>query len=443
MRYIPQTKTEREEMLQSVGISSSGSLFECIPKEVRLGSLPELPAPLSESQLVSHLSELASKNRPAGTHASFLGAGVYDHYVPAVINHMLLRQEFYTAYTPYQPEISQGTLSAIFEYQTMICSLTGMDVSNASLYDSATGGAESMMLAASHTRRKKVLIAQSVHPEIRTVMKTYAQFSGIQIDEIPFDPKTGKLLSIPADQSVAAVFVQSPNFFGVIEDLPAVSEAAHSAGALAVCVCDPLSLALLTPPGECDFDIAIGETQPLGLKMSFGGPYAGFMAVKEKLMRKLPGRIVGETTDTEGRRAYVLTLQAREQHIRREKATSNICSNQALCALASTIYLSLLGPEGLRECAEQSAQKAAYLQNKLVETGKFKPVFSGPFFREFAVSCSADAAALNRAVKDAGMTGGFILSKKYPQYKNCLLLAVTEQRTKTECDMLAERMAAL
>jgi len=443
MRYIPQTKAEREEMLRSVGISSSASLFECIPKEVRLKALPQLPEALSESQLVTHLSSLASKNRPAGTHASFLGAGVYDHYVPSVINHMLLRQEFYTAYTPYQPEISQGTLTAIFEYQTMICCLTGMDVSNASLYDSATGGAESMMLAASHTRRSRILIARSVHPEIRTVIKTYAQFSGIQVEEIPFDPETGKLTDIPADQTVAAVFVQSPNFFGIVEDLPAVSGASHNAGALAVCVCDPLSLALLTPPGECGFDIAIGETQPLGLKMSFGGPYAGFMAVKEKLMRRLPGRIVGETTDTEGRRAYVLTLQAREQHIRREKATSNICSNQALCALASTIYLSLMGPQGLRECAEQSAQKAAYLQDKLKKTGKFAPLFSGPFFREFAVSCSADAHAVNKAVKEAGMTGGLILSGKYPQYRNCLLLAVTEQRSKEQCDELTERMAAL
>jgi len=442
MRYIPQTAQEREEMLKSVGINSVEELFDCIPAEVRLKELPQLPKAMTESQLKAHLSTLAAKNNPAGLATSFLGAGVYDHYVPSVIDHMLLRQEFYTAYTPYQPEISQGTLTAIFEYQTMICNLTGMDVSNASLYDSASGAAEAMLMSAGQTRRNKVVLAKSMHPELRATVKTYAQFSDIEVVEAPYDAQ-GKLQLGDLAQGAAAVFVQNPNFFGVVEDMESVAAAAHEAGALAVACVDPLSLALLKTPGECGFDIAIGETQPLGLKMSFGGPYCGFMAVRDKLMRKMPGRIVGQTVDTEGRRAYVLTLQAREQHIRREKATSNICSNQALCALAGTIYLSLVGPNGLQECAAQSAQKAAYLRDKLVATGKFEPVFDAPYFREFAVRCKASPAELNRAVKDAGFIGGYDLGKQYPELEGCLLLAVTEQRTREEIDTFAERMAAV
>ncbi len=443
MRYIPQTAAERDEMLKSVGIESAESLFDCIPAEVRLKELPSLPGPLTESQLSAHLNAMASKNNPAGLSASFLGAGVYDHYVPSVINHMLLRQEFYTAYTPYQPEIAQGTLTAIFEYQTMISKLTDLDVSNASLYDSATGAAEAMYMCAGQTRRNKVLLASSMSPELRATVKTYAQFAGIDVEEAAFDPQTGKVV-LGDLTGVAGVFVQNPNFFGVVEDMDAIATAAHTAGALAVASVDPLSLAVLKTPGECGFDIAIGETQPLGLKMSFGGPYCGFMACTSKMMRKMPGRIVGQTTDTNGKRAFVLTLQAREQHIRREKATSNICSNQALCALASTIYLSLVGPEGLTDCASQSVSKSAYLLDKLIATGKFEPLFSAPFFREFALRCkNASPAELNAAVKEAGFVGGFDLGKKYPQLSDCILLAVTEKRTKDEIDSFAERMAAL
>ncbi len=443
MRYIPQTASEREQMLKSVGIDSVETLFDCIPSEVRLKELPDLPPAMTESQLMAHLSQLASKNNPAGDKPSFLGAGVYDHYVPSVINHMLLRQEFFTAYTPYQPEISQGTLTAVFEYQTMICNLTGLDVSNASLYDSATAAAEAMYMCSSQTRRKKILLAASMHPELRATVKTYAQFAGIEVLEAPYDPETGKIV-LPDLSEIAGVYVSSPNFFGVVEDMEAVASAAHAAGALAVACVDPLSLALLKTPGECGFDIAIGETQPLGLKMSFGGPYCGFISCTTKLMRKLPGRIAGQTVDSEGRRAFVLTLQAREQHIRREKATSNICSNQALCALATTIYLSLVGPVGLKECAQQSVGKAAYLKDKLLSTGKFEQIFFSPYFREFAVRCkNADPETINATLKQHGFIGGYDLGKHYPELSGCMLLAVTEQRTKCEIDAFAERMAEI
>ncbi len=441
MSYIPQTKAERDEMLRSVGIDDVRSLFDCIPEGSRLTSLPQLPEAMTESELVAYFSGLAAKNRPAGLCPSFLGAGVYDHYVPAVIDHVLSRQEFYTAYTPYQPEISQGTLTAIFEYQTMICNLTQMDVSNASLYDAGMAAAEAMMMASAQTRRKKIVVADSVNPQLREVIATYAQFSGIEIVRAGFG--TDGKVQLPELKDAAAVIVQSPNFFGVIEDLQAIADTAHAGGALAAVCADPMSLALLKTPGECGFDIAFGETQPLGLKMSFGGPYCGYMAVKAALMRRLPGRIVGQTVDTEGRRAFVLTLQAREQHIRREKATSNICSNQALCALATTVYLSLVGPDGLCECAAQSAQKSAYLMQKLCETGKFERVFASPFFREFAVKCTASPAAVNAAAKEAGFVGGYDLGKEYPELEGTMLFAATEKRTKAEIDAFAERVASV
>lgn len=442
MRYVPQTVREREEMLASVGIASSEALFDCIPADVRLAEPPALPAPMSESQIVSHMSALAAKNNPAGLTATFLGAGVYDHYVPSVIRHITSRQEFLTSYTPYQPEISQGTLTAIFEYQTMICRLTGLDVSNASMYDTASAAAEAMLLSAGQTRRNKVALARSIHPEILATVKTYARFSDIEVVEIPWDEQGRvRIDMIPAD--VAGVFVQSPNFFGAVENMEQISAAAHEVGALAIAAVDPLSLALLKTPGETGFDIAIGETQPLGLKMSFGGPYCGFMAVREKLLRKVPGRICGQTTDTNGKRAFVLTLQAREQHIRREKATSNICSNQALCALASTIYLSLTGPEGLRECAAQSAWKSKYLYDRLIASGKFEPVFSAPFFREFTLRCKNAPQKLNSALAGSGFTGGYDLGPDFPELEGCLLLAVTEKRTKEEIDAFAERMTSL
>jgi glycine dehydrogenase subunit 1 len=441
MRYIPQTKDEQAQMLASVGIPSADSLFDCIPPEARLQALPTLPLPMTEPELVRHMQTLAAMNRPAGQCPTFLGAGVYDHTVPAAVAHLADRQEFYTAYTPYQPEISQGTLTAIFEYQTMMCVLTGLDVSNASMYDGASAAAEAMLLASAHTRRDKIVVADAMHPDTRAVIATYARFHGIEIVAAPFGPD-GRV-RLPELQGVAAVFVQNPNFFGVIENLPAVAEAAHAARALAVLSCDPLSLALLKTPGEAGFDLAVGDAQPLGLRMSFGGPGCGFMVAREALMRKMPGRICGETRDADGKRAFVLTLQAREQHIRREKATSNICSNQALCALMSTIYLSLVGPEGLRECAAQSARKAAYLREKLLATGKFEPLFTGPYFREFALRCTAAPDALNRAAREGGFIGGLALSGDYPELADCLLLAVTERRTRAEIDAFAERMAAV
>ena len=441
MRYIPQAAQEREAMLQSAGIPSTQSLFDCIPEAVRLKELPDITPALSEPEIVRHMGALAARNRPAGLMPSFLGAGVYDHYVPSAIDHLAGRQEFYTAYTPYQPEISQGTLTAIFEYQTMMCELTGLDVSNASMYDTGSAAAEAMLMCCGQTRRDKIVVSAAMHPEVRAVMATYAQFCGIELVEAPFGAD-GKV-QLPELAGVAAVFVQNPNFFGVVEDMTAIAETAHAAGSLAVASVDPLSLALLKSPGACGFDVAIGDTQPLGLKMSFGGPFCGFMVVRDKLMRKMPGRIVGQTTDVDGKRAFVLTLQAREQHIRREKATSNICSNQALCALMSTIYLSLMGPGGLQEVASQSAGKAAYLRDKLIASGRFEAVFEANYFREFAVRAKADVSGLNAAASEAGFVGGFDLGRDYPSLNNCLLLAVTERRTKAEIDAFAERMVSL
>lgn len=442
MRYIPQTYKEREEHLKSVGIASSQSLFDCIPSELRLTQLPDMTPAMAEGEITGFMTALAAKNRTAADNPTFLGAGVYDHYVPSAVGHIISRQEFITAYTPYQPEISQGTLTAIFEYQTMLCNLTGLQVSNASMYDAASAAAEAMLLCAGNTRRDKILISSGMSPETIETVKTYARFSDIEVIDAPLD-KRGKTLLDGLDDTFAAVFVQSPNFFGVIEDMESIAAVAHGKGAMAVAAVDPLSLALLKPPGECGFDIAVGDIQPFGLQMNFGGPHCGFIVATEKLMRKLPGRIVGETTDKDGKRAFVLTLQAREQHIRREKATSNICSNHSLNALAGVIYLSLVGPEGLRECATQSATKARYLHDILVKSGKFTPVYNSPFFREFALKCDAAPQKLNEAARSAGFIGGLDLGQRYPDMQNCLLLAVTEKRTLKEIDAFAERMVAV
>ncbi|MGI6065386.1 MAG: aminomethyl-transferring glycine dehydrogenase subunit GcvPA [Bacillota bacterium] len=437
-QYISNTRTQQETMLQEMGLQSMEDLFADIPKEVRLKGNLNLPDPLSEPELVSYMRRLAEKNDNVNEFSCFLGAGAYDHFIPSAIDHLISRQEFYTAYTPYQPEISQGTLQSIFEYQTMICELTGMDVANASMYDGASALAEAALMACTAVKRNKVLVARTVHPESREVINTYCKFKGIEVVEFGFRDGQVDLEDLEARMSsdTAAVIVQNPNFFGIIELLKEAGEIAHRNKALLIACVDPISLALLKSPGEAGADIVVGEGQSLGNPLNYGGPYLGFFATGKKLMRKMPGRIVGETVDNLGRRGYVLTLQTREQHIRREKATSNICSNQALCALAATIYLTLLGKEGLKEAAELSLQKAHYTYERLIKTGKFTSVFNAPFFKEFVVKSRIPVAQLNKKLFESKIIGGYDLAKSYPEIPGGWLIAVTEKRTKEEIDIL-------
>jgi glycine dehydrogenase subunit 1 len=437
-RYISNTPEQQLEMLNAVGLKTTEELFQDIPQEMRLKRTLNLPSPLSEMELVKLMADKAGKNYNLDDYACFLGAGAYDHFVPSVIDHILSRQEFYTTYTPYQPEISQGTLQSIFEYQTMICELTGMDVANASMYDGASALAEAGIMACQATRRSEILIARTVHPESRVVLNTYGKFRDIKVVEIGYE--NGQIdqkdLAEKISANTAAVVVQSPNFFGIIESLKQIGELAHNNKSLFIVSADPISLALLKSPGELGADIVVGEGQPLGNPISFGGPYLGFFAANEKLMRKMPGRIVGETVDKYGNRGFVLTIQTREQHIRREKATSNICSNQALNALAATIYLTLLGKEGLREVAELCLNKAHYAYNRLIATGNFQPYFEAPFFKEFALKSRIPLEQLNKELLDEKIIGGYCLGNDYPELAEGWLIAVTEKRTKEEIDLL-------
>jgi len=439
--YIPNTDAEREAMLESIGCGSIDALMGAVPEAVRLARPLDLPCAMAEMDVAAHMRGLAGRNVSAADSVCFLGAGAYDHYIPAVIDHLLSRQEFYTAYTPYQPEISQGTLQAIFEYQTMICMLTGMDVANASMYDGASALAEAAIMACGATRRSEVIALGSVHPQSRTVLDTYARFRDISV--VTCGRKNGAAdmdeLQSKVSRATAAVVVQSPNFFGIIEEIEEIAAVAHESGALLIVCCDPISLGLLKAPGAMGADIVVGEGQALGNTMSFGGPYLGFFAATEKLLRKLPGRIAGQTVDAHGRRGFVLTIQAREQHIRREKATSNICSNQALCALAATIYLTAMGKEGLRDVASQCAMKAHYAYDTLIATGRFSPVFDAPFFKEFAVRFDGDVNALNAALIKDGIIGGYDLGRYDQEFSGAWLLAVTEKRTKQQIDALAEK----
>ncbi|NLW02358.1 MAG: aminomethyl-transferring glycine dehydrogenase subunit GcvPA [Clostridiaceae bacterium] len=444
-RYIPNTGEQQEEMLRDIGVSSIEELFADIPESIRLKRDLDLPEALSEMELVRHLKELSGRNASTDEYACFLGAGAYDHYIPSVIQHLVRRQEFYTAYTPYQPEISQGTLQAIFEYQTMICSLTGMDVSNASMYDGATAVAEAAAMACRSTGRAGIIVAKTVHPQSCEVLRTYSRYTGRSITE--WDHKDGRLdlagLERLLSDDTAAVIVQSPNFFGLIEDLGNLSDMVHENGSLLIVSCNPISLAMLKPPGDLGADIAVGEGQPLGNPLSFGGPYLGFMAAKEKFMRKMPGRIVGETRDRQGRRGYVLTIQTREQHIRREKATSNICSNHSLNALAAAMYLSALGKSGLEKVAALCCRKARYTYDELLKTGAFSPAFTGPFFNEFAVRYHGDIDRLNEKLLEHRIIGGYPLERDYPELKGVWLVAVTEKQTRKEIDDFVERAGSL
>lgn len=450
--YILNTAEQQREMLAAIGLPDINAMFADIPASIRLQHDLDLPPALSELDLSAQMRRLAGMNRSLDELVCFLGAGAYDHFIPAVVKSLVSRQEFYTAYTPYQPEISQGTLQAIFEYQSLICELTGMDLANASMYDGASALAEAALMACQQTRRHRILAAANLHPESRAVLETYAYCSGQTIEPICYEGMAGAVASGRIDlaalaaqlsDDTAAVIVQNPNFFGVIEDIRAIADLVHARKALLIVSCDPISLALLESPGKLGADIVVGEGQSLGNSLNFGGPYLGFFAASQDLMRKMPGRIVGETTDANGRRCYVLTIQTREQHIRRDKATSNICTNQALNALTATIYLCLMGPQGLRDAAGLSLQKAHYLQQRLLQIPGFNPAFTGPFIKEFAVRHQGDLRQLNERLLEAGFVGGLNLARFDPDLADTWLLAVTEKRTRDEIDRFVAAVARL
>ncbi len=438
MKFFPHTAEERSQMLAALKINNVDELFSEIPEEIKLKRPLNLPKAFSELELTRHLGSLSAANKTVDQYVCFLGAGAYDHYIPSAVKHVLARAEYYTAYTPYQPEISQAVLQSIFEYQTMICELTGMDVSNASMYDGASAMAEAALMASAAARRSKVLVSRAVHPAYREVLRTYADGHGLEVEEIPV--KEGRTdfqaMEKQLTGDAAAVIIAYPNFFGVVEDLTAAAEMAHRNKSLFVAVCDPVSLGVLKTPGSCGADIVVGDGQGLGIPLSYGGPYLGYMACTDKLLRRMPGRIVGQTKDNQGRRGFVLTLQAREQHIRREKATSNICSNQALCALAATVHLSLLGRQGFRQVAEQCLQKAHYAYKEITNLLGYSAAWQAPFFKEFVVKVPQPPSEINAKLLDDGIIGGLDLAKFYPELENHMLFCVTEKRTKAEIDQL-------
>jgi len=442
-RYLPMTEQDKNEMLSTIGVESIDELFADIPEKVRFNVLYNIKEAKSESALLKELSQLATKNKNTESNVSFLGAGIYNHYKPIIVDHVISRSEFYTAYTPYQPEISQGELQAIFEFQTMIAELTGMDLANSSMYDGGTSLAEAGMLAAGHTRRKKILVSDAIHPEYRDVVKTYAYGQSIEIVNVPTKDGVTDIEALKGliDDQTAAVMVQYPNFFGQIEDIKTIGEIAHEAKGLFVVSSNPLALGVLTPPGKLGADITVGDAQVFGIPESFGGPYCGYFATTTKLMRKVPGRLVGETVDQEGRRGYVLTLQAREQHIRREKATSNICSNQALLALAASVAMTALGKQGVQEMAKQNIVKTRYAKNAFEAAG-FTVPFQGAHFNEIVVKTNHSVTELNKKLIEKGIIGGFDLGRVYPELENHALIAVTELRTKEEIDQLVAEMGA-
>ncbi len=436
MTYSPHTSNDRAEMLRAIGVSSMDELLAQIPAELRAGGY-DWPAALPEPERMAHARALAAKNRAL---ACFAGAGAYDHHVPAAVKALVQRGEFLTAYTPYQAEASQGTLQAIYEFQSSVCALYGMDASNASLYDGATALAEAATAAARITGRKKILLPESLHPEWRDTLKTYFGARGEPVLETIPCP-SGRLepaeVERRLDDTVAAVVVATPNFFGLLEDGAGIAERAHAKGALLIAAADPVSLGVLEAPGKWGADIAVGEGQGLGNALNYGGPYLGLFACQKAHMRHIPGRICGMTTDAEGKRGFVLTLQAREQHIRRERAASNICSNEALCALAATIHLALLGPEGLKEVAELCVDKAHRLAEKACAVPGFRLRFEGPFFHEFVLECPVPAERVRNALLKEGLLAGVPLGRFDKALKNSLLVCATETRTDGEIDRYA------
>ena len=431
-------------MLDALGVESIDDLFAAIPEEVRFRGKMDLPPAMAELDLVRHMKALAGRNISTEDIVCFLGAGAYDHFLPAVVDHMLSREEFYTAYTPYQPEVSQGTLQVIFEFQTLVTQLTGMDVANASMYDGATAVMEAALMAGRIVRKgDRVVISESVHPRYRQVLATYLDGLDWEVVEVPTAEGVTDLAALreAMDDRTLAVIAQSPNFFGMLEPVDEIAEI--SGRAQFVVACDPISLGVLRPPADYGADIAVGEGQPLGNPLSFGGPYLGFFAAGQKHIRRMPGRLIGRTSDVDGTRGFVMTMQTREQHIRRDRATSNICTNEALNALAAVAYLSTMGKQGLREAAEQSLQKAHYAARTIDGLKGYRLRFDQPFFKEFVVECDRPAAEVVSALARDGFLAGLDLGRLYPGMENSLLVAVTEKRTKDEIDEFAARLEGL
>ncbi len=451
MPYFLNNADDQETMLKAIGVESIDDLFTMVPQELRLGRSLNVPPALGELELTSHLGELAARNDPAGSGLCFLGGGSYDHFVPAVVDYVASRSEYVTSYTPYQPEVSQGNLQALFEYQTLIAQLTGMDYSNSSLYDGGSAAAEAVLMAMSVTRRRpsedgarRVLVARSVHPDYRQILATY--LANLEVELVTLDTPGGTLdpqtLRAAVNGNTACLLLQQPNFFGCVEKMETLARIVHEAGASLVASVDPISLGLLKRPGDAGADIVVAEGQSLGTPMQFGGPYLGILACREQFLRRMPGRLVGQTVDRRGRRCWVLTLQTREQHIRRDKATSNICTNQALLAVRAAIYLATMGPTGLADVADLCLQKAHYAAERLTAGRRLQRAFPQPAFKEFVVRVRDGRAdeLLARALA-AGIFAGLPLGRWYPELKDCVLIAVTEKRTKAEIDKLVDIIA--
>jgi len=443
MDYTQITPQQRDRMLQAVGAMDMADLLRQVPDEIRLKAPLKLPPAMDEMALREHLTELARKNRTIEEQVCFLGAGAYDHFIPAVVDQIASKGEFVTAYTPYQAEASQGSLQAFFEFQTMICQITGMDVANASLYEGASALAEAVLMAINITGKRLVLVSRGVHPQYRQVLRTYLADLPVGYIEVPL--KNGvtdaQALEDAFEADTAAVVVQSPNFLGLLERVEHIAKYAHAERSLCIQAFNPLSLGIVKHPGEMDVDIAAGEGQPLGMPLGFGGPYLGLLATKAPYMRKLPGRLVGQTVDAEGRRAFCLTLQSREQHIRREKATSNVCTNQGLMALRASVYLAAMGPQGLRQVAQLCHDKASYLASRLRSAGLGLKFADQPFFNELLVEVKQPVDQVLASARERGILAGYAVGQDYPELGDCLLIAVTEKRTKEQIDRLTAALA--
>ncbi len=448
MTYIPHTDKDIKDMLAAIGVTSLDELFDQIPYALRLQRPLNIPPGLPERNLVNELCHLSKKNTTVDEYISFLGAGSYNHYIPSVVKYIVARSEFNTSYTPYQPEVSQGTLQAIFEYQTLICQLTGMEVSNASMYDGASATAEAVLMAGRLNGHQRVILSSALHPEYRETINTYISNQDKTVKEVTYCTATGKTLPEAVEAQIgnepSCLVVQHPNFFGSLEDIAALRDLIHNRGGLLIVVItEPISLGLLTPPGSLGADIVVGEGQSLGNNMAFGGPYLGFFATREEYIRQVPGRIVGQTTDSKGKRGFCLTLATREQHIRREKATSNICTNEGLCAISAAVFLSVYGKKGLIDLARLNFSKSQYLKNSISKVAGTRIAFSSPTFNEFVIESEIEADVLLKALLKKGILGGISLKKFYPELSRHLLLCATEMNSREEMDTFVEEFSKL